>query len=77
MFSGGREIRPTGTNLREDWVMVQSDPQRLDTDFRVAVSAFPDISKAAIGRRFVPDSGEIAGYDVRRREFHAAATDGL
>jgi len=56
--------RCANTNLREGWVIIQSDPQHLDTDFRAVVNAFPYIGKAAEGDRFVTDSGEIAGYGV-------------
>jgi len=52
-------------NLCEGWVIIQGDPQRLDANFRAAVSAFPYIGKAAEGDRFIADSGKIAGYCVR------------
>ena len=67
----------SGADLREGVVIVQSNPQRLDTDFPLAVSTFPYICKAAKGDRFVTDSGEITGYGVRRWEGHVIATDGL
>jgi len=56
--------RRASTNLREDWVIGQCDPQRLDAYFHVAVSAFPYIGKPSKGGWFIPDSGEIAGYGV-------------
>ena len=62
--SEGTKTRRGDANLREDRLVVQSDSQRLDTNFRAALSAFPYIGKASKGNRFVIDSGEVARCGV-------------